>query len=95
MVAAEAAACGVLPIVPRHSGIGEVGAALEEELGAQGLLGYDPGRPIEGIAEALDRVLDLPFQTRAEMGRAAAALARRRWSWERVAERFLEVATGG
>jgi glycosyltransferase involved in cell wall biosynthesis len=94
MVAAEAAASGVLPIVPRHSGIGEVGAALEEELGVDGLLTYDPGRPIEGIAAAIDRVLALPFERRRAMGRAASELARARWSWERVAQRLLDVAAG-
>ncbi|HEX2234756.1 MAG TPA: glycosyltransferase family 4 protein [Actinomycetota bacterium] len=95
MVAAEAAACGVLPIVPRHSGIGEVGAAIEGALRVDGLLTYDPARPIEGIAQALDRVLALPFARRRALGRAASELARARWSWERVAQRLLDVALHG
>ena len=89
MVAAEAAACGVLPIVPAHSGIGEVGAALEAELRQPGLLTFDPSRPIEGIAAAVDRVLRLPQEARRDMGRRVAALARRRWSWDHVAEQLL------
>ncbi|MDQ3983301.1 MAG: glycosyltransferase family 4 protein, partial [Actinomycetota bacterium] len=60
MVAAEAAACGVLPIVPSHSGIGEAGAALEQELGTPGLLTFDPEDPVRGIAERIDAILALP-----------------------------------
>lgn len=92
MVAAEAAACGVLPIVPDHSGIAEAGAAVEEAIGAPGLLTFDSADPIRGIAEAIDRVLALSFSERAEMGRAAVALARERWSWERVSTRLLDLA---
>jgi glycosyltransferase involved in cell wall biosynthesis len=92
MVAAEAAACGVLPVVPAHSGIGEVGRALEAHLGAPGLLTYDPARPLEGLAEAIDRVLALPRARRRELGLAAAELARTRWSWTEVARRLLELA---
>jgi glycosyltransferase involved in cell wall biosynthesis len=93
MVAAEAAACGVLPIVPGHSGIGEVGVALEEHLGMPGLLTFDPATPIQGIAAAIDRVLGLGFERRRELGLAAAELARSRWSWETVARRLLAAAT--
>lgn len=93
MVGAEAAASGVLPIVPGHSGIGEIGRALEEEFGLRGLLTFEPERPIEGIADALDRVLALPRQQRGELGLAAADLARRLWSWEGVADRLLALAS--
>ena len=93
MVAAEAAACGVLPIVPRHSGIGEAGSAAEAALGRPGLLTYGPEEPIVGLAAAIDRVLAVPRGRRAEMGDALAAFARRRWSWRGVAERLLALAT--
>ena len=43
MVAAEGAAAGALPLVARHSGLGEVGAALESAIGRPGLLTFDPG----------------------------------------------------
>ena len=92
MVAAEAAACGVLPIVPDHSGIAEAGAAVEEAIGAPGLLTFDPSDPIAGIASAIDRVLEIPFEERRAMGRAASALARERWSWKRVSRELLERA---
>lgn len=93
MVAAEAAACGVLPIVPRHSGIGEVGDRLETHLGMPGLLTFDPSDPIRGIAGAIDRVLALSFERRRELGLEASRLAREAWSWDVVAESLLAAAT--
>lgn len=93
MVAAEAAACGVLPIVPNHSGIAEAGAAIEDHLGRPGFLTYDAADPIRGIAAALDRVLSLDHATRTDLGRRAAELAVARWSWTHVAEELLGLAT--
>ncbi|MDQ3940797.1 MAG: glycosyltransferase family 4 protein, partial [Actinomycetota bacterium] len=95
MVAAEAAACGVLPVVPDHSGIAEAGRAVEDALGMPGLLVYDPGDPIAGIAAAVDRILARPAEDRQRMGQAAAALARERWSWEQVSDRLLQLALRG
>lgn len=92
MVAAEAAACGVLPIVPAHSGIAEAAEAIEERLGVPGMLSYDPSRPIEGIAAGIDRILAIEPARRIEMGADASALARERWSWDHVAVRLLEAA---
>jgi glycosyltransferase involved in cell wall biosynthesis len=94
MVAAEAAACGVLPIVPNHSGIAEAGRAVEEAVDAPGLLTFDATDPVRGIAAAIDRVLDLPFEERQRMGWQAVELARERWAWERVADRLVALATG-
>lgn len=94
MVAAEAAACGVLPIVPDHSGISEAGRAIEEGLGEPGLLTFDSLDPIHGISARIDAILSRPFEKRREMGMAAADLARRLWSWEKVGEKLLSVAAG-
>lgn len=93
MVAAEAAACGVLPIVPDHSGIGEVGRMVEAAIGAPGLLTYDPEAPLEGIARCIDSIFDIPAERRAEMSERAVDLARERWSWNVVADRLLGLAT--
>jgi glycosyltransferase involved in cell wall biosynthesis len=92
MVAAEAAAAGVLPVVPLHSGIGEAGAALEEALARPGFLTFDPGQPVSSLAAALDRVLRLPLGERVPLERRAVALARRRWAWDHVADELLRVA---
>jgi glycosyltransferase involved in cell wall biosynthesis len=94
MVAAEAAACGVLPVVPAHSGIGEVGAAIEKELERPGLLTYDPVDPISGLAARVDGLLSLDADERREIEGVAARLARARWSWKVVAERLLDLAVG-
>ena len=42
MVAAEGAAAGALPLVARHSGLAEVGAALEAAIERPGLLTFEP-----------------------------------------------------
>ena len=93
MVAAEAAACGVLPIVPNHSGIAEAGAAVEEAIGRPELLTFDAADPVVSIAAAIERVLAIPRAEREEMGRAAVELAHKRWSWRHVAESLLGHAT--
>jgi len=92
MVAAEAAACGVFPIVPDHSGIGEVGRMVEEAIEAPGLLTYDPDNPLEGIARCIDSVLAIPREERTVMEAKSVELARSRWSWKGVADRLLELA---
>ncbi|HWL65986.1 MAG TPA: glycosyltransferase, partial [Actinomycetota bacterium] len=93
MVAAEAAACGVLPLVPGHSGIGEVGATLEAALDRPGLLTFDPLDPVRDIARGIDRVLALDPRDRRELGRRAVQVARELWSWDGVAARLLALAT--
>jgi glycosyltransferase involved in cell wall biosynthesis len=92
MVAAEAAACGVLPVVPRHSGIGEAGAVLEAALDVEGMLCFDPATPIEGIAAAVTEIRSMSAGQREEKGAAAAEVARRLWSWEVVATKLLDLA---
>jgi glycosyltransferase involved in cell wall biosynthesis len=95
MVAAEAAACGVLSVVPNHSGIGEVGAAIEEALDAPGLLTFDQDDPVRGIAAAIDRILSLPKDVLHSYAQKASELARERWSWEHVANGLLTHAVAG
>ncbi len=94
MVAAEGAASGVLPIVPGHSGIGEVGAAIEATIGRPGLVTFDPGDPIVDLARAIDRVLGLSPGEKSAAEAAAVALAHERWSWFHVADSLLAAAQG-
>jgi glycosyltransferase involved in cell wall biosynthesis len=93
MVAAEAAACGVLPVVPGHSGIGEAGAVLERALDLEGTLVFDPADPIAGIAASVNAILAMPPEQRRAKGAEATALARKLWSWKVVAETLLALAT--
>jgi glycosyltransferase involved in cell wall biosynthesis len=92
MVAAEAAACAVLPVVPGHSGIGEAGAVLEAELDMDGALIFDPAAPIAGIARAVNGLLERPGAERRQKGAEASAVARRLWSWDVVAAKLLDLA---
>jgi glycosyltransferase involved in cell wall biosynthesis len=94
MVAAEAAACGVLPVVPLHSGISEVGIAIEDAIGRPGLLVFDPNHPIEDIAARVDEILAIPFKERRALAAAATDLAREQWSWVTVSRRLLNAAQG-
>jgi glycosyltransferase involved in cell wall biosynthesis len=94
LVAAEAAASGVLPLVPNHSGIGEAGAAIEAAISRPGWLTYDSRDPVTGIAGAIDRVLAVPIEERSHLGRIASQLARSRWSWRHVSQTLLDLAVG-
>ncbi len=97
MVAAEAAACGVLPISAAHSGLAEVSEGLARSLPAPiaRLLSFPLGdRAVGELAERLSTWLQTPPRERAQAGRALAGAVRSRWSWERVAEGVLDAARG-
>ncbi len=95
MVAAEGAAAGALPLVARHSGLGEVGRSLEAEIGRPGLLTFEPGPGAVGrLAQGIDRLLELPSDERAELRRAVSAFVGRVWTWERTAAGMLDAAAG-
>jgi len=96
IVAAEGAAAGALPLVARHSGLGEVGATLEAAIERPGLLTFEPGPgAVARLAAGLDRVLELPPRERAELRRAVSAFVGREWTWERTAEGLLAAAGSG
>jgi glycosyltransferase involved in cell wall biosynthesis len=91
MVAAEAAAAGVLPVVSAHSGLAEVAAGIGEEVGrdAAPLLSF-PAGDAAALRERLEAILALPRERREELGLAARRAVERRWSWKVVAARLLE-----
>jgi glycosyltransferase involved in cell wall biosynthesis len=95
MVAAEAAACGVLPLSAGHSGMAEVTATLApvlpEEL--RPLLSFEVGpHAVDQIAEKLVAWLTLDPAERERARSALAAEAARRYSWESVAEGVIAAA---
>jgi glycosyltransferase involved in cell wall biosynthesis len=97
MVAAEAAACGVLPVSAGHSGMLEVSRQLMETLpGDVGRLTSFPveAGAVEAIAERLNGWFALPEAERDEAREALVATARRLWSWEGVARGVLTAAAG-
>ncbi len=90
MVAAEAAAAGVPPLVARHSGLAEVAAGLEAVYPERhrALTAFDNGNSIE-LGERLHDLLALPPDERAELGAAARRVAVEQWSWESVSQRLI------
>jgi glycosyltransferase involved in cell wall biosynthesis len=91
MVAAEAAAAGVLPVVSAHSGLAEVAGGIGEEVGPEAapLLSF-PAGDAPALRERLAAILALPADRRTDLGRAARRAVERRWSWSVVAARLLE-----
>lgn len=97
MVAAEAAACGVLPVSAGHSGMKEVSRelakALPEDVAELVSFQVEEGA-VEAIAGRLNAWLELPEARRAEARQALVRTARRLWSWEGVARGVLAASTG-
>ena len=97
MVAAEAAACGAVPVVARHSGMAEVAEALASEVPEQAAswLSFPvDDRAVEAIAERVVACLQAPPQLLEETREGLVQAVRRRWSWERVAEGVIAAAQG-
>ena len=94
MVAAEAAAAGVPPIVARHSGLAEVAEGIEAEYPPERapLTTFENGDVAE-LRDKLAALLALPEADSAELGRAARKAVVERWSWASVAERLLAPVT--
>ncbi|MFL5916893.1 MAG: glycosyltransferase family 4 protein [Gaiellaceae bacterium] len=90
MVAAEAAAAGVLPVVSAHSGLAEVAAGIGDEVGpeAAALLSFHAGDSA-ALRERLAAILALPAERRWELGLAARRAVERLWSWNVIAARLL------
>jgi glycosyltransferase involved in cell wall biosynthesis len=95
MVAAEAAACGVLPLSANHSGMAEVTATLRPALPEplRPLMSFDvgPDAVIE-IAEKLVAWLTLDPAARDAARASLAAAAASRYSWESVARGVIAAA---
>lgn len=97
MVAAEAAACGALPVVARHSGLAEVARTLAEVVpeSISGQLAFDLGpSQVADLAACLTGWLGASPGDRAAARAAIVARTRERWSWEGVARTVLEAASG-
>lgn len=97
MVAAEAAACGVLPVSAGHSGMLEVSQRLAAALPAEvaDLVSFPVAEgAVEAIAERLGAWLDLPEPERSLAREALVDTARRLWSWEGVARGVIAASRG-
>jgi glycosyltransferase involved in cell wall biosynthesis len=97
MVAAEAAACGVLPVSAGHSGMLEVSRQLAAALppAAADLVSFPVEEgAVETIAARLNGWLELPQPERTEAREALVDTARRLWSWEGVARGAIAASRG-
>ena len=98
MVAAEAAACGALPVVARHSGLGEVArtlaAAVPEPARARGSPSRSAPEPSAELADGLAGWLAAPEDLRAATREAIVAATRERYSWDGVARTVIAAAQG-
>ena len=97
MVAAEAAACGALPVAADHSGLAEVAHTFAPELDEplRRLLTFERGP--EAVDQLAARLVSWLMLDQAERDRATGALARtahERYSWEGVARGVIAAAEG-
>jgi glycosyltransferase involved in cell wall biosynthesis len=95
MVAAEAAAAGVPPVVADHSGLAEIAAGVAAEYPPElAHLTSFPNRDADALRERLRELFALPAGERRALGLAARTAVEKRWSWARIAERLLEPFVG-
>jgi glycosyltransferase involved in cell wall biosynthesis len=97
MVAAEAAACGVLPISAAHSGLAEVSDALAlavpEEAAAWLSFPVDDDA-VRALAGRVVSWLEADSAVRSEARAGLVSTARERWSWDGVARGAIAAARG-
>ncbi|HEY0517070.1 MAG TPA: glycosyltransferase [Solirubrobacteraceae bacterium] len=97
MVAAEAAACGALPVVAAHSGLAEVSAALARSIPPQAAecLSFPvDDHAVQALAERLVGWLTIDQELRERTRSGLVAEVRRSWSWQGVARGVIAAAQG-
>jgi glycosyltransferase involved in cell wall biosynthesis len=97
MVAAEAAACGVLPVSAAHSGLAEVTDALAGAVPKQasGLLSFPvDDRAVRALAARVVGWLEVDPVVREPTRRGLVDVVRERWSWDGVARGVIAAARG-
>jgi glycosyltransferase involved in cell wall biosynthesis len=95
MVAAEAAACGALPVSSDHSGLSEVTRTLADAVpaAARSWLAFPTG-DVRGLADRLVAWLEAPEDLRIQTRAALVRVARERYSWDGVARGVIAAAEG-
>ncbi len=97
MVAAEAAACGVLPLSAAHSGLAEVSETLARAVPAEAAAWLSfpvDDTAVRAIAARLSGWLRADPQLRSRTRAGLVVTARARWSWEGVARGVIAAARG-
>jgi glycosyltransferase involved in cell wall biosynthesis len=97
MVAAEAAACGVLPVSAAHSGLAEVSETLARAVPSEAasLLSFPVDNAVvPTIARRLTGWLEADPALRERTRAGLVATVRERWSWDGVARGVIAAAEG-
>jgi glycosyltransferase involved in cell wall biosynthesis len=97
MVAAEAAACGVLPVSAAHSGLAEVTEALSRAVppaAAEWLSFTVDDGAVRALADRLVGWLGADDELRSATRAGLVETVRERWSWDSVAQGVIEAASG-
>jgi glycosyltransferase involved in cell wall biosynthesis len=97
MVAAEAAACGVLPVSAAHSGLAEVSDALAQAVPPQAArwLSFNVDHDaVRGLADCVTGWLEAGEEVRSQTRAGLVATVRERWSWDGVARGVIAAARG-
>ena len=97
MVAAEAAACGALPVVAAHSGLAEVAHTLAEAApsSARPWLSFEVGPgAVRELAGNLSAWLEAPAEIRDATRKAIVAATHEHYSWDGVARSVIAAARG-
>ncbi|HEY3828278.1 MAG TPA: glycosyltransferase family 4 protein [Solirubrobacteraceae bacterium] len=97
MVAAEGAACGVLPVSAAHSGLAEVSEVLARAVPAEAARWLSfavDDHAVVALADCLIGWLSADAQVRAQTSAGLVAAVREHWSWEGVARGVLAAAQG-
>ena len=97
MVAAEAAACGALPVVAGHSGMAEVAHALAAAVPPEVApwLTFEVGpNAVSQLAGGLAAWLEAPPELRERTRAAIVDVARERYSWDGVVRTVIAAAEG-
>jgi glycosyltransferase involved in cell wall biosynthesis len=96
MVAAEAAACGALPVSAAHSGLAEVTRELAQAVpeAAPWLAFPVDDTAVQTLAVRVGGWLGAPGEVRARVRAGLVSAVSERWSWERVAAGVLAAARG-
>ncbi len=97
MVAAEAAACGALPVSAGHSGLAEVSDALARAVPpeAAAWLSFPlDDHAVQALATRLAGWLEAAPELRAQTRSGLVSTVRQRWSWEGVARGVIAAAQG-
>jgi glycosyltransferase involved in cell wall biosynthesis len=97
MVAAEAAACGALPVSAGHSGLAEVSETLASAVGEQAAswLSFPiDDRAVVSLAQCVVGWLQADPALRARTRERLVATVRAHWSWQGVARGVIVAASG-